>query len=450
MSWENAVIGTALASPSAMQEAEELVPSDFTGPNQIVWAEMLALHNQGGVDPRALIEALRRASDWPGYASDAGNPEDYIANLISYRGDAMSTYVNKVLGESIKRSLKRSAALIAAEVNSGEEKDANELLDYAEKQILSLRRNRMNNGITMADLIGVFIPRLEGMRAGTIKPAWVPKCQAVKNIIDFAEGSDFIIIAARPGEGKSSFVRYEAFHRALSGGHPIIFNLENDPIEYARYMIALDTGIDSRKLRAPNELTPDQLVQIKQSAEKLSRLSLRIVTMARPSVLDILRTARRKVSEQKADLIAVDYIQLVDNGKSRKVDDVAETTGTLRGLALQMGVPVLAASQLSRDIEKRGQGSDPLLSDLRDSGSIEQDATIVGFVRSIWTDPTPQQMMIFPENVGPDGRPLPRMKAIPVRFHIEKNRNGEAGISEPVKWNKAIGSFQTLARGTRL
>ncbi len=450
MSWELCVIGTALADPQTMIEAEGLVPSDFTPPNNIIWAEMLNLHHRDALDARALTETLSRSPEGDRIASDTGSLEEYIRQAQTFRGAAMKEYVDQVLNAAIKRAVRRSTALIAAEAQDNR-RSAADLLDYAEKQILALRRNRMAAGVDLADIIGVFIPRVQAFREGTFVPAWVPHLQAVKDIIEFLDHTDFWVNAARPGEGKSSLLRFEFFHGSLSHGmRPAIFNLENDPIEYARYMIALDTGIDSKLLKNPNLLSPEQLDRIRSSAEHLARLPLKIITLGGPSASDIVTISRRLIAEWNCNLIGVDYIQLVRNGIEKRVDDVAITTGHLRALALNNNVPVMANSQLSRDIEKRGvEQSDPQLSDLRDSGSIEQDATIVSFIRSLWADPADQEIRQFPENIAPGGRTLERPKVIPVRIFVKKNRNGEIGPSDPVAWNKATGSFRTLVRPAR-
>ena len=102
-------------------------------------------------------------------------------------------------------------------------------------------------------------------------------------------------------------------------------------------------------------------------------------------------------------------------------------------------------SQLSRDIEKRGTLSEPQLSDLRDSGSIEQDGTIIIFPRNLWQNPNPQQILEFPENRNPHTlQPYDELKAVPMRFHILKNRNGPIGITPKIKWTKSTGRYQTL------
>lgn len=450
MSWELCVIGTALADPQTMIEAEALVPSDFTPPNNLIWGEMLNLHHRGALDARALTETLARSPEGSRVASDTGSLEDYLRQALTYRGSAMKEYVDQVLNAAIKRAVRRSTALIAAEAQD-DRRSATELLDYAEKQILALRRNRLVAGLDLADIIGVFVPRVQAFRDGTFIPAWVPHLQGIRDIIQFIEHTDFWVNAARPGEGKSSLMRFEFFHGALSHGmRPAIFNLENDPIEYARYMIALDTGIDSKLLKNPNLLSPEQLERIRSSAERLSRLPLKIITLGGPSASDIVTISRRLIAEWRCNLIGVDYIQLVRNGIDKRVDDVGVTTSQLRALALNNNVPVMANSQLSRDIEKRGvEQSNPQLSDLRDSGTIEQDSTIVSFIRSMWTDPTDQEIRQFPENIGPNNQTLDRPKVIPIKIHVKKNRNGEIGPSDPVAWNKATGDFRTLARPQR-
>ena len=342
---------------------------------------------------------------------------------------------------------RRAAALIAITAEE-ENATADEVLDYAERQIMQLRRTRMNEGVSIGDILSLFITRLDGMLAGTVQPAWTPSVTAVKNVVDFLEGTDFFVVGGRPGEGKSSYLRVEHHDLSIRNNVPsAIINMENDPIEYARYMIALDTGLDSRKLKNPALLTRQELEMVKAAAQRLATKPLKIVTMGGPSVADITRVARKLVQEMGIKLLGVDYLQLVKNGIEHKVDDVAVTTAGLRAFALNTGIPVLAASQLNRSIEVRNGGSDdPLLSDLRNSGSIEQDATIVAFLRGHWRNPTDQQLRAFPENVV-QGRVLgDRPKAIPVRFHFAKNRNGERGVSDVVKWNKGNGKFQTLTR----
>ena len=447
MSWQTSLIGTVLADPQTMVEAEILIPSDFSGSNKIVWAEMLALSQRNVLEARTLIETLRSHDELDGLLSDVGNSgEAVIAEYLQDRGSSITEYVSRVLDASVAKNLKRNAALIASEAD-GNNKTADELMDYAEKMILSLRRNRNMGETTLADLIGIFIPRLDAIRAGTFQPAWTPKITALRNVILFAERSDFIIIAARPAEGKSSLVRFEAMAHAQTGGKVAIFNLENDPIEYARNFIALDTGIDSAKLKDATKLHPEELIQVKESATRISRMPIRIFTTPGAPVSEIRRKGRQTISVDKTDMIIVDYLQLMNNGNENKVEDTTTSSSGLRALALEMQVPVIANSQLSRAIETRGvENSDPMLSDLRNSGSLEQDGTIITFIRNVWKKPTDAEIRSFPENIDEHGGTRNMLKAVPVRLHVLKNRNGPVGISDPIKWSKHTGNYQTLVR----
>ena len=266
--WELAVIGTALATPASLEEAGDLLPTDFTGKNQVAWAIILGLHNNGGFDANAVRISLENNLEWKRQLTE-GNTNDYLREVLTYRGATMRTYADKVLQASIKRAVRRSAALIAITADE-EDTSADDVLDYAEKQILQLRRTRMNEGVTIGDILSVFITRLDGMLAGTVHPAWTPSVVAVKNVIDFLESSDFFVVGGRPGEGKSSYLRAEHHDLSVRNNVPsAIINMENDPIEYARYMIAMDTGIDSRKLKNPGLLSPQEIEAVKALCAKL-------------------------------------------------------------------------------------------------------------------------------------------------------------------------------------
>ena len=174
LGWEKAVLGTGLAYPDSMEEAGELLPSDFSiEAHQVLWAEMLSLTRHQALDHRAVVESLRSTGQLI-VVSDAENiGEDYIAELMTHRGASMHEYLERVLDIAIKRELRKVAALIRAEAED-ENIDAQEAMDSAEKRLLGLRRNKSGNGSTMADLIGVFNSRLAGLLDGTLSPAWVP------------------------------------------------------------------------------------------------------------------------------------------------------------------------------------------------------------------------------------------------------------------------------------
>ena len=447
--WELAAIGTALTDPERLEDAEDLLPQDFTRSNRLVWAEISALHRRGALDYRGVVESLRTKGLLDDVGSDITDISgtEYLEYCKSYAGIQMGEYVRNVVDGSIKRQLKETASLIALDANT--EAEADDILDEAEKRIMGLRRTRKLQGIPISEIIDTFIPHMEGMRTGDIVPSIEPRLQAIKDIIGYYEQSDYIIVAGRPGEGKSSYLRFEAQRLAENGKNVLIFNLENDEIEYARCSVALRTGIDSSKLKMPRLLSRDELSRVRIAAEELKSLPIEVVTLGSPSVSEVTRIARSKSRSFQQDVVILDYIQLINNGLNNRVQDVTLSSQTMRALAMkdQLNVPVMVAAQLSRAIENRGPGSDPQLSDLRESGSLEQDATVVMFVRPIWTStPSRQQVTRFPENVDSRGLLRPVHRAVPARFFILKNRNGPVGVSPEVKWSKHTGNFQTLVR----
>jgi len=447
--WELAAIGTALTDPDRMEDAEDLLPQDFTRSNRLIWAEISALHRRGSLDFRGVVESLRTK----GLLDDCGTDitdisgTEYLEYCKTYAGIQMAEYARNVVDGSIKRQLKETASLIALDANT--EAEADTILDNAEKRIMSLRRTRKLEGIPISEIIDTFLPRMESMRLGELEPTIEPKLQAIQDIIGYYEQSDYIIVAGRPGEGKSSYLRFEAQRLAEQGKNVLIFNLENDELEYARYSVALRTGIDSNKLKIPRLLSRAELARVRTAAEELRALPIEVVTLGSPSVSEVARIARSKSRSFKQDIVMLDYIQLINNGLNNRVYDVTLSSQTMRALAMknQLYVPVMVAAQLSRAIENRGPNSDPQLSDLRESGSLEQDATVVMFVRPVWTSAPPRQEVVaFPENVDERGLLRPVHRAVPARFFILKNRNGPTGVSPKVKWAKHTGNFQTLVR----
>jgi replicative DNA helicase len=356
----------------------------------------------------------------------------------------MPEYAARVLDMGIKRELRKVAALIRAEAED-ERIDAQEAMDGAEKRLLGLRRNKSGNGSTMADLISVFNTRLAGLLDGTITPSWVPHLEALRDVVDYADAEDFIVIAARPGDGKTSYLRYEFIHAAMNGIPALIFNLENSALEYAKFAIAMVANIDSDKLKSPRKLSEEDMASYKAAAEYLATKPLYVESLAAPSGIEIERIARSYISQKHIKLIGLDYIQLVKNGKDSKVEDVTETCGIMHSIPMRYGVPLMAAAQLSRNIVHRGENAEPNLADLRESGAIEQDATMVLFPRMVWANPTDAQLRTIEQNIIPGTSELyPTIKALPIRFHLKKNRNGGTGVTRPVLWVRSTNNYYSI------
>ena len=197
--------------------------------------------------------------------------------------------------------------------------------------------------------------------------------------------SDLIIIAARPGMGKTAFVISMAKNMAIDFGHPVaIFSLEMSSVQLITRMISSETGLTSEKLRKGN-LEPHEWEQLNVKVKKLSDSPVFIDDTPSLSIFDLRAKARRLVSQHGVKIIIIDYLQLMTAGSSVKgggnrEQEISMISRNLKALAKELEVPIIALSQLSRAVETRGGSKRPLLSDLRESGAIEQDADIVSFI----------------------------------------------------------------------
>jgi replicative DNA helicase len=195
--------------------------------------------------------------------------------------------------------------------------------------------------------------------------------------------SDLVIIAARPGMGKTAFVISMAKNMAIDFGHGVaVFSLEMSSVQLITRMISSETGLTSEKLRKGN-LEPHEWEQLNVKVKKLSNAPIFIDDTPSLSVFDLRAKARRLVSQHGVKIIVIDYLQLMTaGGKSggNREQEISMISRNLKALAKELEVPVIALSQLSRAVETRGGSKRPLLSDLRESGAIEQDADIVSFI----------------------------------------------------------------------
>jgi replicative DNA helicase len=198
--------------------------------------------------------------------------------------------------------------------------------------------------------------------------------------------SDLIIIAARPGMGKTAFVLSMARNIAIDFGHPVaLFSLEMSSVQLITRLISSETGLSSEKLRT-GKLEKHEWEQLSTKVKDLEKAPLYIDDTPSLSIFDLRAKARRLSSQHGIKMIIVDYLQLMtaggSNGKGggNREQEISTISRNLKALAKELEVPVIALSQLSRAVETRGSSKRPLLSDLRESGAIEQDADIVSFI----------------------------------------------------------------------
>lgn len=447
---ERSLLGTAIAHPDSLDTAEYLEPGDFSSPShQIVWTEIVPLFRNGQLSARAVIETLRLKGLLSLLGQEYGEEsgEDYINLLLGYRApQSVEVFTNAIWDASAKRAIRRHAALMAADADSDEE--AAKILDRTEQELLSLRRKSKVKGVPIGAILDKWEDRMTAQESGAYVPAYRPHLPDLRKIVPFLDEQDYVLVCARPGEGKSSLLRFEAYEEAKSGKPTIIFNLENSEIEYANYLLAYETGINSEYLKDIGRLSREQRERLRNAAGTLRELPLVVHTMGSPSVFDVVAAMREGV-RNGARSIWIDYVQLIKNGKKTENEDLTLTSTTLRGFSLTNHIPVICAAQFNRNIEHRGDNADPNLSDLRGSGSLEQDATVVIALRAAWSNPTPAEIMQFPENIGAGGEPTETVRAVPLRAFVRKNRNGATGVTKPFKWDRATNRFQTLRTGAR-
>jgi replicative DNA helicase len=438
LGFERALLGTLLAYPVYFEKASDILPSDFADPgHQTIFSHMLSLFRAEQLSARAVVENMRVRGEL-NTVDMRDDGEAYVTELTTYASaPSIDNFVSNVIKASMKRQILNASALMAADANR-HDVDPDTILDQTEERILGLRR-RTIEGISAGNLMDMFETQMDARLNNTYVPALYPKVNALQDMVGAYEDQDFLIIAARPGEGKSSYMRWEAYKEAVSGRRTFIVNMENAETEYARWLVAMHTMIDADKLRTPRDLNDDERQSVRDAIGYLRSIPLTVITLGSPTVHEINRVMLPEV-RAGAQSGWIDYIQKANNGIANTVQDLSLTSSLLRGFSLKHHVVLGCGSQLSRNIIGRGENAEPELSDLRDSGSIEQDATHVLFPRKVWSSPTNENIQSYPENR--DGN----IRVLPVRFFVKKNRNGPEGVSNYVLWKKHINHYETIGR----
>ena len=290
-----------------------------------------------------------------------------------------------ILQKFIQRSLIRISSDIIEE-SYDETTDVFDLLDKAESKLYEVTQGNIKRSSETAQSLVLQAKKrieeianqkgLSGVETGftkldAITSGWQP--------------SDLIIIAARPGMGKTAFVLSMARNIAIDFGHPVaLFSLEMSSVQLITRLISSETGLSSEKLRT-GKLEKHEWEQLSVKVKNLEKAPLFIDDSPSLSIFDLRAKARRLASQHGIKIIIVDYLQLMTaggNGKGggNREQEISTISRNLKALAKELGIPVIALSQLSRAVETRGSSKRPLLSDLRESGALEQDADIVSFI----------------------------------------------------------------------
>jgi replicative DNA helicase len=415
---EKALLGAIILKPDVLHDVSVTVFPDsfFADKHRLIYEAISHIFSKG--DPIDTVSVVTKLKDMNALERTGG--ASYVAELIETvpaAGNAMY-YAEQVINKATLRGLIHAADDIA-EIGYSDPETVDEALDQAEKKIFQA---------TQAPSAQKFRPigsslkeaweRFEHLSANPEVKRGVPSgFTSLDNVLSGFQKSDLIILAARPSMGKTTFALDIARNAALLHGASVgIFSLEMSDQQLVDRMLAAESGVDSWKLRT-GRLTNDSEYEALQNAmQKLHKAPIHIIDEAAMNIVKMRSAARRLKNEYGLDMLIVDYLQLMSptltKGSDSMVQQITEISRSLKILAKELEIPVIALSQLSRAVEQRG--GKPRLSDLRDSGSIEQDADVVMFIHR-------------EDKMNKDKEPeRPNIAEI----LIEKHRNGAVGSAE--------------------
>jgi replicative DNA helicase len=387
MEAERSILGAILLDNSLYdQAAENLTPDDFSlDAHRRVYSRMRDLQETGRpVDMITLVEELDRRKEVEAIGGVA-----YLSSLIDGVPDRPSIehYVRIVRNKALLRGLINLAQNAIAEAIEHSD-EAEEVLGRAEQAIFQLSENRIGQGfMNIPSIIKGSFGSLEELYArGQEITGLATHYTLLDKLTSGLQPSDLIIIAARPSMGKTALAMNIAENAAVLDGKVVgVFSLEMSREALLMRMLASHAQVDSKDLRQ-GFLTKDDMRKLTRATEQLSHSKLFIDDSPGISVSEMRAKARRLRQTEGLDLLIVDYLQLMSavpiGGKrfENRTQEVSAISRGLKALAKELKVPVVALSQLSRAPESRGGDHRPQLSDLRESGSIEQDADVVAFI----------------------------------------------------------------------
>ncbi|HKG32326.1 MAG TPA: replicative DNA helicase [Gemmatimonadales bacterium] len=379
---EQAVLGAMLLDQDAALRAAELVDDSmfYREAHRRLFRAMLALTEQRVVIDHITLrdELLRRGE------LDAAGGLEYLAELV----DAVPTAANIefhskiVKDKAILRRLIETSTSIITEAYDGHS-TANDLLDSAEAKIFQISQQRGDEGFTrIKEMLWPTMERIETLQRSGKAITGVPSgFTDLDEMTSGFQASELIIVAARPSMGKTAFCLNVATQAAVDGFGVAVFSLEMSKEALVQRMLCAEARVDSQAVRRGTLRDPD-FTRLARAAGILQSCPVWIDDSPALTLLEMRSKARRLKVENDVRLIVVDYLQLMRSPEyaENRVQEVSDISRSLKGLARELNIPVIALSQLSRASEQRGGERRPILSDLRDSGAIEQDADVVLFI----------------------------------------------------------------------
>ncbi|MFH0852364.1 MAG: replicative DNA helicase [bacterium] len=430
---EQSVLGCLMLDKNAViKVADILQPGDFyRSVHNTIFEVMVELYEKG--EPIDFLSMTNRLGEkkeledigGPGYLTELVNMVPTAAHVHHY---AKIVHRKKVLRDLIEISQDIS------QLGFSEEKDIEYILDEAEQKIFKISQKSLSQDfLPVKSALAEAFERIEKLHQGDGSMRGVPTgFNDLDNYLSGLQQSDLVILAARPSLGKTAMALDIVRHVAVKLKIPVgIFSLEMSKHDVVDRLLAAEAGVDLWKLRTgklSSEGLDNDFARIQEAMSSLSQSPIYIDDAPSPTVLQMRTMGRRLQSEQKLGLIVIDYLQLIQprTNSENMVQQITEISRSLKGLARELEVPVLALSQLSRAVESRPDQV-PRLADLRESGSIEQDADVV--------------MFIYREDKVRKDSSRPNIADI----FIAKHRNGPIGKVD-LYFNESQVSFKNLER----
>ena len=383
---EEAVLGALMLERDALSNVIDILhpESFYKEANQEIYQSIVELFNDSQpIDIKTVTHQLRKN----GKLEIIGGAY-YVAELTTKVNSAANIeYHSRIIAEqSIKRELIRISSEIQRDAYE-DTMDVFELLDRTEQSLFDVSESHIRkNYDKMSKLLHQAIEEIKTKRDK--KDGLTGVASGFSDLDRITSGwqpSDLVIIAARPGMGKTAFVVSALRNAAIDFQVPVaIFSLEMSSVQLVNRMISAEAELESEKIKR-GDLADHEWTQIVHKTDKLSQAPIFIDDTPALSVLELRAKSRRLVAQHGVKLIIIDYLQLMTGDTSsrrggNREQEIASISRALKGIAKELNVPVLALSQLSRAVETRGGNKRPQLSDLRESGSIEQDADMVMFL----------------------------------------------------------------------
>ena len=431
---EQAILGSVIIDPKCLNEIAVQMKTDYfyIPQHKEIYSAMSSMYELSqAIDFVSLLEKLKK----DGVYDEAGGKE-YLTTLAQNVASSANvlTYVSIVRERYYARELMNVAQNIIKDINENA-LDSGKLIDSAEQRIYEIRQGREISGLTHIKSVieNETYDRLSKLANPETRGEYVGIPSGIGDLDRMITGlnkSDLIILGARPGMGKTSFALNIARNVAVNGGKTVcFFSLEMTRDQLAQRMLSSEAGIKSEKLRT-GELDADEWTRLAQAGENLSKANIYFDETSSITVPEMKAKLRRM---KRVDLVVIDYLGLMKSAKSteNRVQEVSEITRNLKIMAKELKVPVIACAQLSRGTETKGKSHKPALSDLRESGSIEQDADIVLFLyRDTYYD----------SEKGDDEDRSDPNKAECI---VAKNRHGEIGTID-MHWDGQFTRFTSV------